>query len=280
MPSETPTVAQKRQEFHRLHESGCFVIPNPWDVGSARLLQGMGFPALATTSSGLAWSLGRPDNGISLDLALAHLAGIVEATEVPVNADFEDAFAQAPDDVARNVRAAVETGVAGLSVEDSTRDGGDPLYAFDDAVARVRAARRAIDDAGGDTVLVARAEGLLVGRTDLDEIVARLRAYAGAGADCVYAPGLRTAADIARVVEAVAPTPLNVLMAWPDDVTVADLAALGVRRISVGGALAQAAWTGFVAAARSLADGRFDGFAATRSGPDLDTFFTDDRGPV
>ena len=281
MSSAPRTVAEKRSELHRLHESGCFVIPNPWDVGSARMLQSMGFPALATTSSGLAWSLGRPDNGITLDLALAHLAELVASTDVPVNADFEDGFASAPDDVARNVRAAVETGVAGLSVEDSTPGDGDPLYSFDDAVARVRAARRAIDDAGGDTVLVARAEGLLVGRDDLDEIVARLRAYAGVGADCVYAPGLRRPADIARVVEAVAPTPLNVLMAWPDDITVADLEALGVRRISVGGALAKAAWTGFLAAAMPLAEqGSFAGFAANAGGRDLDAFFEGDRGPA
>ncbi|HET7902613.1 MAG TPA: isocitrate lyase/phosphoenolpyruvate mutase family protein [Candidatus Nanopelagicales bacterium] len=281
MTSATPSVADKRAAFHHLHESGCFVIPNPWDVGSARMLQGMGFPALATTSSGLAWSLGRPDNGITLDLALTHLAELVAATDVPVNADFEDGFAVAPDEVATNVHAAVETGVAGLSIEDSTREGDDPLYALDHAVERVRAARRAIDAAGGDTLLVARAEGLLYGRTDLDEIVARLTAYADAGADCLYAPGLRAPADIERIVDAVAPKPLNLLMAWPDGLRVSDYAALGVRRISVGGALARAAWLGFLDAARGLADeGSFEAFGRTAPGSDLDAFFTSDRGPA
>jgi 2-methylisocitrate lyase-like PEP mutase family enzyme len=279
MTAAATSVTDKRQAFHRLHADGCFVIPNPWDVGSARMLQSMGFPALATTSSGLAWSLGRPDNGISLDLALEHLAALVEATDVPVNADFEDGFASAPDDVATNVRAAVETGVAGLSVEDSTGREDDPLYAVDDAVERIRAARRAIDSSGGDTLLVARAEGLLWGRPSLDEIVVRLTSYASAGADCLYAPGLRRPDDIARVVEAVAPKPLNVLMAWPDDITVDDLAALGVRRISVGGALARAAWGGFLDAARLLAEqGRFDGFATGERRTDLDAFFIADRG--
>ncbi len=279
MTAAATSVADKRQAFHRLHADGCFVIPNPWDVGSARMLQSMGFPALATTSSGLAWALGRPDNGISLDMALAHLAEIVEATDVPVNADFEDGFASAPDDVATNVRAAVGTGVAGLSVEDSTGREDDPLYAVDDAVERIRAARRAIDATGGDTLLVARAEGMLWGRPSLDEIVVRLTSYASAGADCLYAPGLRRPDDIARVVEAVAPKPLNVLMAWPDDITVDDLAALGVRRISVGGALARAAWGGFLDAARLLAEeGRFDGFGRGGTGVDLDAFFADDRG--
>ena len=279
MTAAATSVADKRQAFHRLHADGCFVIPNPWDVGSARMLQSMGFRALATTSSGLAWSLGRPDNGISLDMALEHLAEIVDATDVPVNADFEDGFAPAPDAVAENVRAAVATGVAGLSVEDSTGDEADPLYAVDHAVERIRAARRAIDATGGDTLLVARAEGLLWGRPSLDEIVVRLTSYADAGADCLYAPGLRNPDDIARVVEAVAPKPLNVLMAWPDGITVDDLAALGVRRISVGGALARAAWGGFLDAARLLAEeGRFDGFGRGAKGVDLDSFFTEDRG--
>ena len=279
MTSAQPSVADRRSAFHRLHADGCFVIPNPWDVGSARMLQGMGFPALATTSSGLAWSLGRPDNGITLDLALEHMARLVEATDVPVNADFEDGFASAPSDVAENVRLAVGTGVAGLSVEDSTGDESDPLYAVDDAVERIRAARRAIDATGGDTLLVARAEGLLWGRPSLDEIVVRLTSYAAAGADCLYAPGLRRPDEIARVVEAVAPKPLNVLMAWPDDITVDELAALGVRRISVGGALARAAWGGFLDAARLLAEqGRFDGFAQGERKTDLDAFFTADRG--
>lgn len=272
------SVADKRRAFRRLHETGCFVIPNPWDVGSARMLQGIGFAALATTSSGFAWSRGRPDNGVPRDMALAHLAEMVAATDVPLNADFENGFAADAEGVAQSVRLAVDAGVAGLSIEDATGRADTQLFSVDEAVVRLRAARRAIDAAGGDTLLVARAECYLVGRPDLPETIARLRAYAGAGADCLYAPGLRSREEIAAVVAAVAPRPVNLLVGWASELTVADIAALGVRRISVGGALARAAWGGFMRAARLLADGgRFDGFAAAAAGKDLDTFFAADR---
>jgi 2-methylisocitrate lyase-like PEP mutase family enzyme len=270
-------VGDKRRVFHRLHEAGCFVIPNPWDVGSARWLQSLGFKALATTSAGFAWSQGHPDNGISRDMALAHLAAMVAATDVPINADFENGFAPDAQGVAQNVGLAVEAGVAGLSIEDSTGHAAQPLFALDEAVARLRAARQAIDRRGGDTLLVGRAECFLVGRPDLDETITRLRAYASAGADCLYAPGLRTAEQIAAVVAAVAPKPVNLLVGWAAELTVADIAALGVRRISAGGALARAAWGGFVRAAKTLADeGRFDGFAQAARGNELDAFFAAD----
>ena len=272
-----PSIADKRRAFHELHKSGCFVIPNPWDIGSARMLQGLGFRALASTSSGFAWSRGRADNGISRDAALAHFAELVAATDVPLNADFEHGFAHDAAGVAENVRLAVETGVAGLSIEDSTGDAERPLYPIDIATERIRAARRAIDGAGGDALLVGRAECFLVGRPDLDETIARLVAYAGAGADCLYAPGLRTPEQIAAVVGALAPRPVNLLVGWAAERSVAELAALGVRRISVGGALARAAWGGFLRAARTLAEqGRFDGFADATPGKELDAFFTAD----
>lgn len=277
MPTAVPGVADKRQAFHRLHEEGCFVIPNPWDIGSARMLQGLGFKALASTSSGFAWSQARPDNGISREMALDHLAELVAATDVPINADFESGFGADPTGVAQSVRLAVETGVAGLSIEDSTGDAAAPLFTLEQGVERLRAARRAIDRAGPDTVLVARAECFLVGRPDLQETIARLQAYASAGADCLYAPGLRTREEIAAVVAAVAPKPVNLLVGWASELTVADAAALGVRRISVGGALARAAWGGFMRAARMLAEaGRFDGFADAAAGKDLNDFFAAD----
>jgi 2-methylisocitrate lyase-like PEP mutase family enzyme len=277
MNEPAASIADKRRTFQELHARGCFVIPNPWDVGSARMLQGLGFKALATTSSGFAWSRGRPDNGIAREMALAHLAEMVAATDVPINADFENGFAPDPAGVAHSVRLAIATGVAGLSIEDSTGEPARPLYTLDEAVLRLRAARGAIDAAGGDTLLVARAEGFLVGRPDLDEAVARLRAYANAGADCLYAPGLKSREQIATVVAAVAPKPVNLRVGSASELTVADIAALGVRRISVGGALARAAWGGFLRAARMLADeGRFDGFAQAAAGQDLDTFFAAD----
>jgi 2-methylisocitrate lyase-like PEP mutase family enzyme len=239
--------------FHQLHQSGCFVIPNPWDVGSARLLAGLGFKALATTSSGFAWSLGRSDNRVSLDEALGHLRSVAKAVEVPVNADFEGGFASDPDQVGQNVAAAATTGVAGLSIEDSTGDPSNPLFEFDLSVERIRAARAALDDRGMDIVLTGRSEGFIVGRPDLKETIRRLTAYAEAGADCLYAPGIRTQQEIAAVVAAVAPKPVNVLVG-SDFTTVADLARAGVRRISTGGALARAAWTGFLEAAKEIAD--------------------------
>lgn len=239
--------------FRQLHESGCFVIPNPWDLGSARLLAQLGFPALATTSSGFAWSLGRPDNRVSLEEALAHMRTIAQGVGVPVNADFEGGFAVAPAAVAANVAAATATGIAGLSIEDSTGQVSSPLFDFPLAVDRIRAARRAIDDSRSGILLTGRSEGFIVGRPDLAETIRRLTAYAEAGADCLYAPGLRAAADIAAVVRAVAPRPVNVLVG-SDFATVAQLAQAGVRRISVGGALARAAWTGFLAAAKEIAE--------------------------
>ncbi len=238
--------------FRRLHESGCFVMPNPWDLGSARLLAGLGFPALATTSSGFAWSMGRPDNHVSLEEALAHLRSIAGGVELPVNADFEGGFAIEPAAVGANVVLATGTGVAGLSIEDSTGNAAHPLFDFGLAVERVRAARWAIDASGTGVLLTGRSEGFIVGRPDLAETIRRLTAYAEAGADCLYAPGIRTRADIAAVVAAVAPKPVNVLVG-SDFTTVSELAKLGVRRVSVGGALARAAWGGFLEAATEIA---------------------------
>ena len=271
------SVADKRRVFHQLHQGGCFVIPNPWDVGSARFLQALGFKALATTSSGFAWSQGQPDGGVSLSEALGHLQTLVASTDVPINADFESGFAADAAGVARNVRLAVESGVAGLSIEDSTGDPQRPLYDLSTAVERIRAARESIDEAGGDTLLVGRAECFLVGRTDLVETIARLKAYANAGANCLYAPGLRTRDQIAAVVAGIAPHPLNVLIGWPSELTVPDLAALGVRRISVGGALARCAWGAFARAATLLAkEGVFAGFADAHPGNELNAFFRND----
>lgn len=249
--------------FHSLHRSGCFVIPNPWDVGSAKVLASLGFKALATTSSGFAWSTGRRDNHITVDDALAHLFAMAAAVEIPVNADFEGGFATEPDEVAANVTLAVEnTGIAGLSLEDSTGDPADPLFDVQMAVERVAAAREALDARGSGVVLTARTEGFIVGRPDLDETIRRLTAFASAGADCLYAPGLHTVEQISAVVRAVAPKPVNVLVGGPFT-TVEELAALGVRRISVGGALARAAWAGFLGAAREIAQsGRFTALAS------------------
>jgi 2-methylisocitrate lyase-like PEP mutase family enzyme len=275
--ADTPArTADKRRIFRQLHASGCFAIPNPWDVGSARMLQHLGFKALASTSAGFAWSRGFADSGITLEMALAHLAELAAAIDVPLNADFEGGFAVDPDGVGRHVRMAVDTGVAGLSIEDSTGRAAEPLHALELAVERIRAARRAIDDAGGDVLLVGRSEGFIAGRPDLDETLARLKAYAENGADCLYAPGLTTREQIAAVVAAVAPKPVNVLIGAASAFTVADLAALGVRRVSVGGGLARAAWGGFLRAARPLAEGRFDGFADAATFKELNAFFVDD----
>ena len=263
----------RRATFRRLHQSGCFVIPNPWDLGSARLLARLGFPALATTSAGFAWSLGRADNGVSLEEALAHFRAIAGGVELPVNADFEGGFATEPAEVGANVALAAGTGVAGLSIEDSTGDASHPLFDFGLAVERIRAARAAIDTGGTGVLLTGRSEGFIVGRPDLAETIRRLTAYAEAGADCLYAPGLRTKGDIAAVVKAVAPKPVNALVG-SDFVTVAELAELGVRRISVGGALARAAWTGFLQAAKEIAEqGTFTSLAGAVSFADLNGSF-------
>jgi methylisocitrate lyase len=246
--------------FHRLHGSGCFVMPNPWDVGSARALERLGFPALATTSAGLAWTLGRPDTQVTLDEALAHLREVAGAVSVPVNADFEGGYAVAPGDVAANVARAVETGVAGLSIEDASGDDADPLFAFALSVERIAAAREAIDASGTGVLLTGRSEGFVRGRPDLDETLRRLRAYADAGADCLYAPRVDTPGQVTAIVDAVAPKPVNLLVNAPFT-TVAEASALGVRRISVGGTLARTAWGGFLGAAREIADaGTFTAF--------------------
>jgi 2-methylisocitrate lyase-like PEP mutase family enzyme len=274
MAPSRPSIADKRRTFAQLHESGCFAIPNPFDVGSALFLQSLRFKAIATTSSGFAWTIGQADNQVSREAVLTHLAAIVDATDIPVNADFESGFGTDAGGVGESVRLAVATGIAGLSIEDSTGIAARPLYAIDEAVARVRAARRAIDQAGGDTLLVGRAECFLVGHPDLAETIARLKAYASAGADCLYAPGLRTQDDIRTVVAAVAPKPLNVLLWSPGDQTMQEFLELGVRRVSVGGALARAAWGGFIRAARLIADqGRFDGLAGAAAGSELNALF-------
>ena len=260
----------KTMVFRQLHDSGCFVMPNPWDVGSARMLAHLGFKALATTSAGFAWSIGKADNHVTLDEALAHYRAIVASVEVPINADFEGGFAVQPRDVETNVGRAVETGVAGLSIEDSTGDAAGPLFEFDLAVERIRAARSAIDRSKSGVLLTGRSEGFIAGRPDIDETIRRLRAYAEAGADCLYAPGIRSEEHIRAVVAAVAPKPVNVLVS-SDFTTVAALAQLGVRRISVGGALARSAWRGFAEAAMEIAErGTFAGLQSRGSALALD----------
>lgn len=246
--------------FHQLHESGCFVMPNPWDLGSARVLEQMEFKALATTSAGFAWTLGRADNQITLDQALDHLRALASAVNIPVNADFEGGFAVDPQHVAANVKLAVATGIAGLSIEDSTGDELHPLYDFDLSVERIRAARRAIDQSGTGVVLTGRSEGFVVGRPDIDDTVRRLSAYAEAGADCLYAPRIDNLGHVASIVAAVSPKPVNLLINAPF-ATVAEAADLGVRRISVGGTLARTAWAGFLEAAEEIANkGTFSRF--------------------
>ena len=267
------TPASRVTVFRRLHDTGCFVMPNPWDIGSARLLVGLGFTAIATTSAGFAWSLGRRDNEMSLEVSLAHLRAIAGCVDVPLNADFEDGFAKEPAGVAANVSAAAATGVAGLSIEDSTGDAAEPLYDFTLAAERIKAARRAIDASGTGVLLTGRSEGFIAGRPDLAKTIERLVAYADAGADCLYAPGVRSLDDIGAIVRAVAPKPVNVLVGG-DFTTVAQLAEIGVRRISIGGALARAAWTGFLGAAKEIAgQGTFTALGRTISVPELNGLF-------
>ena len=252
--------ADRVATFHELHASGCFVMPNPWDAGSARALEQLGFPALATTSAGFAWTLGRADNQVDIGQMLGHLRAVVDAVSVPVNADFEGGFAVDPEQVAAHVTLATATGIAGLSIEDSSGDEGEPLFGFDLSVERVAAARQAVDESGTGIVLTARSEGFVVGRPDIDETVRRLRAYADAGADCLYAPRIDSSEQVSAVVAAVAPKPVNLLINTPF-MTVAQAAELGVRRISVGGTLARTAWGGFLRAAREIAeDGTFGAF--------------------
>ena len=257
-----PSVADKRRTFRELQKSGCFVIPNPWDVGSARYLQGLGFKALASTSSGFAWSVAHADTAAGVEMVLAHLAEIVAATDVPVNADFEGGYADDPAGVAMNVTRCCETGVAGLSIEDSTGDKDKPL----------------IDKAAPDVMLTGRAEGFIAGVPDLEQMIARLKAYSAAGADVLYAPGIKTREQIEAVVKAVAPKPVNFLNGAALGHTVADLAGMGVRRISVGGALARSAWGGFIRTARLIAEqGSFEGFKEAASGAELNAFFSKDK---
>lgn len=252
----------RQDEFRQLHASGCFVMPNPWDVGGAVALEQMGFKALATTSSGHAWTMARADNHVTRDEMLEHLREVSAAVHVPVNADFEGGFADDPEDVAANVKLAAGTGIAGLSIEDSTGDDAEPLYPFELAVERIRAARHAIDESGTGVLLTGRSEGFVACRPDLDETIRRLQAYAEAGADCLYPPGISTTEQISAVVAAVAPKPVNLLVHAPF-ITLAEATDLGVRRISVGGTLARAAWGGFLAAAEEIASegtfSRFDG---------------------
>ena len=266
MPEHDDPVAT----FHHLHASGCFVMPNPWDVGSAEALEQLGFKALATTSAGLAWSLGRADAQVTLDQALEHLGVIAGAVQVPVNADFEGGYAVEPAQVGANVTLATQTGIAGLSIEDFSGDGADPLFELDLAVERIAAARQAIDASGTRIVLTGRSEGFVRGRPDIDETIRRLLAYADAGADCLYAPRIDNLEHVAAIVSAVAPKPVNLLINAPFT-TVAEAAGLGVRRISVGGTLARTAWDGVLKAAREIADaGTFSRFEGL---PDVDALF-------
>ena len=272
-----PPTADKRRLFHQLHQSGCFVIPNPWNVGSARYLQGLGFKALATTSSGFAHAHGFSDGDITRDIMLAHCRELADAADVPVNADFEGGYAHEPEAVAENVRLCVETGVAGISIEDYTGDDANPLYDFDLALARVKAARAAIDKAGGDVVFTARTEGFIRQRPDLAETIRRLKAFADAGANCLYSPGVKTREQIEATVKAVAPKPINFLNSGAFGFTVTDLADMGVRRISVGGTLARVAMNAFIKSARAIAtDGKFDSFGGVVTNAELNAFFRDD----
>lgn len=264
------SVAQRRKAFRALHNQGCFVVPNPWDIGSAKLLAGMGFKALASSSAGYAWSQGQADGTLSRDDVLEHLRHLVMCVDVPINADFERGFASSTAQLEESVRLVIETGVAGFSLEDATGDPATPLMPIEEAADRIRVARAAIEETGQDVVLVGRAENFFVGVPDFDDVIARLTAYAEAGADCLYAPGLRSAEQIQAVVSAVAPKPVNVLIGWNSPLTVRNLAALGVRRISVGGALARTAWNGFLHAARQIAEhGRFDGLTDDPSGTEM-----------
>jgi 2-methylisocitrate lyase-like PEP mutase family enzyme len=272
-------VSARRAGFRALHAAGCFVVPNPWDVGSARYLQHLGFAALATTSAGFAFSQGLPDSDdhvvMTRERNLAYIESIAAAVDVPVTADFMSGYGRHPEDVAHSVSMCVATGVAGLSIEDASSDAGEPLYSLPVAVERIRAARVAIDRSGADVLLTARAECFHVGHPDpFPECVRRLVAYADAGADVLFAPGVQRPAEIAALVQAVAPKPLNLLVVHDIGLTVEDIASLGVRRISVGGALALAGWTGFIRAARVLrTEGRFSGFADSVPYAELNTLF-------
>src|ERR1700736_1557594 len=267
------TVADKRATFRKMHEAGCFVLPNPFDVGSAKALQQLGFKALASTSAGFAWSIGKADNRVTLEEVCAHLTTLCAAVDLPVNADFEGGFAHEPEKVAVNVGRAVKTGVAGLSIEDSTGDAAKPLYERAFAIERIKAARSAIDADNSGVLLTGRCEGFLVGQPDLDMVIDRLKAYSEAGADCLYAPGIKTPEQISAVVKAVAPKPVNLLIG-ASGLSVAEAAELGVRRISVGGSLARNAWAGFMRAAREIAEhGTFTELGQGYPGGELNKMF-------
>src|SRR5882757_3843214 len=267
------TTADKRATFRKMHETGCFIIPNPFDVGSARALQHLGFKALASTSAGFAWTIAKADNRVTLDEVCDHLTAICAAVDLPVNADFEGGFAHEPEKVGANVARAVKTGVAGLSIEDSTGDAAKPLYDRALAIARIKSARAAIDADHSGVLLTGRCEGFLVGQPDLDMVIDRLKAYSDAGADCLYAPGIKTREQIAAVVKAVHPKPVNLLIG-ASGLSIAEAGDLGVRRISVGGSLARTAWAGFMKAAREIADkGTFAELANGYSGVELNKMF-------
>lgn len=277
MTSPRPSTADKRKTYRTLHETGCFVLPNPWDIGSARYLQHVGFKALASTSAGYAFAQGLPDSAVDRDMMLAHLRELAAETDVPVNADFEGGYADDPDEVAANVRLCIDTGVAGLSIEDATMDDAIPLYDFDLALARVRAARAAIDKSDSGVLFTARTEGFIRNRPDIDETVRRLKAFADAGADCLYAPGVRSREHIEAVIKAVAPKPVNILMPANLGFSVGDLERMGARRISVGGSLARVAWTAVARAAKEmLAQGTFTCFDGTMTNAELNALFRDD----
>ena len=270
-----PTAAEKRGTFAELHRSGCFVIPNPWNVGTALYFQRLGFKALASTSSGFAWSRGLPDGAVSLEGVLAHYRELAEATDIPFNADFENGFADDPEGVAANVARCIETGVAGLSIEDSPQHSKFPLYEFDAALARVKAARAAIDRSGTKVVFTARTEGFIRGRPDIDETIRRLKAFADAGADCLYSPGIRSREHIEATVKAVGGKAINFLNSVALGFTVDDIAKMGVRRISVGGTIARVAMNAFIASATQIAkEGKFDTFGGIVTNAELNKFFS------
>ena len=263
--------------FRELHESGCFLLPNPWDAGTTIYLEHLGFEAVATTSAGFAFSKGLPDSvsAVTRGAMLAHISEVVEATSLPVNADFQNGYADDPEGVASSVSLCVATGVAGLSIEDASREGSAPLYEFGVAVERIKAARAAIDASGAPVVLTARCEAWLVGQAEpLRVSLERLVAFADAGADCLYAPGVRDTSEIAEIVKAVSPKPVNVLVSAPGDLSVSVLTDLGVRRISVGGALSRVAWGAFIRAARTIKEtGSFDSFGDVASHSELSQLF-------
>jgi 2-methylisocitrate lyase-like PEP mutase family enzyme len=277
MTSPRPSPADKRKTYRELHKTGCFVLPNPWDIGSARYLQHVGFKAVASTSAGYAFAQGLPDSAVDRDMMLAHLRELSDATDVPVNADFEGGYADDPDEVAANVKLCIDTGVAGLSIEDATMDDSIPLYDFDLALARVRAARAAIDKTNSGVLFTARTEGFIRNRPDIDETVRRLKAFADAGADCLYAPGVRSREHIEAVIKAVAPKPVNILMPANLGFSVRDLEQMGARRISVGGSLARVAWTAVARASKEMLEqGTFTCFDGTMTNPELNKLFRED----